>query len=387
LYMMHSNEESVQLITPDYTIAQDTFPGILKNPVPNIVYIFLEGWSADNVGILGGIKDCTPQFDALCNEGILFAKAYSNGYVSDQGIVVGLSAFPAAHRLAIANQPTKIHNLPCITDHLIPLGYSTSFLFGGELVYGNLRGYLLEKQFSELKEVYHLGHYPSGRLGVHDEYTFKELLLMLNQKKQPFLQCYFTTSTHMPYDHPKTDNWQSTKDDPEKSYSESVHYSDIHLGKFFVEAKKQSWYPNTLFIIVSDHSHNSIRQNDPVSSMQQHIPMLFVGGALKEEWRGKKWEKIVSQLDIVSTLLHQMNIDSRRFPWSRNMLNPHTPSSAFYVFYGGAGYINDSGFAASYYNSKDYICTNISDSTIAKFYQTKAFSFQQLVFENVRLRK
>ena len=387
LYMMRSNEEALKLIMPDYHVNKDSFPSILKCVRPNIVYIYLESWSADNVGILGGVRDCTPQFDALCKDGILFSQAYSNAYVSDQGIVAGLSAFPAAHRMAIANQPTKIHNLPCITDHLIPLGYSTSFLFGGELVYGNLRGYLLEKQFAELREVYHLAKYPSGRLGVHDEYTFKELLLMLNQKKQPFLQGFFTTSTHMPYDHPKTDTWQSTKNDPEKAYTESMHYSDIHLGKFFVEAKKQAWYDSTLFIVVSDHSHNSIKQRDPMSSMQQHIPMLFVGGALKEEWRGIRSEKIVSQLDIVSTLLHQMHIDSKRFPWSRNMLNPETPSSAYYVFFGGAGYVNDSGFTASYYNNKNYICTNLVDTSKAAFFQSKAFSFQQLVFENVRLRK
>ncbi len=387
LYMMRSNEEALKLIMPDYHVNMDSFPSVFRCTRPNIVYIYLESWSADNVGILGGVKDCTPQFDALCQEGILFSKAYSNAYVSDQGIVAGLSAYPAAHRMAIANQPTKIHNLPCITDHLIPLGYSTSFLFGGELVYGNLRGYLLEKQFAELKEVYHLGQYPSGKLGVHDEYTFKELLGMLNRKKRPFLQGYFTTSTHMPYDHPKTDNWQSTKEDPEKAYTESMHYSDIHLGKFFTEAKKQVWYDSTLFVVVSDHSHNSIKQHDPMSSMRQHIPMLFIGGALKEEWKGVRVEKIVSQLDIVSTLLHQMHIDSRRFPWSRNMLNPETPSGAYYVFFGGAGYVNDSGFTASYYNNRNYICTNLVDTSRAAFYQSKAFSFQQLVFENVRLRK
>lgn len=387
VYKLTSNEEAKKNIIADYTVAKDTTISILKTSRPNIVYIFLEGWSADNISVLGGIEGCTPQFNKLCDEGLLFSKAYGDAYVSDQGIVAGLSAYPSAHRMAIANQPTKIHNLPCISEHLIPLGYSTSFLFGGELVYGNLRGYLLEKKFAELKEVYDLRQYPEGKLGVHDEYTYKELLQMLNKKQGPFLQGYFTTSTHMPYDYIPADDWQSTKEDPEKAYTESVHYSDIQMGRFFTEAKKQPWYDNTIFVIVADHSHNSIKQWDLMSAMRQHIPLLFTGGALKEEWRGKRWEKIVSQLDIVSTLLHQMNIDSRAYPWSRNMMNPYTPSSAFYVFYGGAGYVYDSGYVAASYHNLNYVNSNMQDSALIKILKAKALSFQQLVFENVRHRK
>ncbi len=387
LYKLRSNEEAKRFIAEDFYVAKDTTIEIFKTAKPNIVYIFLEGWSADNMSILGGIEGCTPRFNALCQEGLLFSRAYADAYVSDQGIVAGLSAFPSAHRMAIANQPTKIHNLPCIVDHLIPLGYSTSFLFGGELVYGNLRGYLLEKQFGELKEVYDLPQYPKGKLGIHDEYTFKELLSILNQKKQPFLQGFFTSSTHMPYDYKKSDDWKSEKNDVENKYTESMHYADIHLGKFFEEAKKQVWYDSTIFVVVSDHSHNSIKQQDPMSSMRQHIPMLFVGGTLKEDWKGKKWDKIVSQLDIVSTLLHQMKIDSKRFPWSRNMMNPSTPSSAYYVFFGGGGYVTDAGFTAFVYNNLQYICSDVTDSVLKKSCFNKARSFQQLVFENVRMRK
>lgn len=387
IYKKTSNAEAQRLIASDYTVGKDSTISILKTARPNIVYIFLESWSADNVSVLGGIEGCTPQFDKLCEEGLLFSRAYGEAYVSDQGIVAGLSAYPSAHRMAIANQPPKIHNLPCISEELIPLGYSTSFLFGGELVYGNLRGYLLEKKFAELKEVYDLRKYPEGKLGVHDEYTFKELLQMLNNKKRPFLQGFFTTSTHMPYDYEPADDWQSKKEDPVKAYTESVHYSDFHLGKFFAEAKKQPWYDSTLFVIVADHSHNSIKDWSTMSAMRQHIPLLFVGGAIKEEWRGRKWEKIVSQLDIVSTVLHQMNIDTKRYPWSRNMLNPYTPSSAFFVFFGGGGYLTETGYASTTYDNLSHIDNDLKDSVLIKAYITKSLAFQQLVFENVRLRK
>lgn len=387
IYKFCTNTEAQQHIASDYQAAKDSTISVLKTNRPNIVYIFLESWSADNVGALGGLEGCTPEFDKLCAEGLLFTKAYSDAYVSDQGIVTGLSAYPAAHRMAIANQPGKIAQLPCISEELISLGYRTSFLYGGDLMFGNLRGYLLEKKFQQLTEVNDLKQYPTGKLGVHDEFTFKELLSTLNTKTEPFFQGYFTMSTHMPYDYAAESDWHSSAKDVEKQYTESVHYSDRQLGLFFDEAKKQSWYDHTLFVLVSDHSHNSIKQWDVKSAMRQHIPLMFAGGALMEEWRGKKWSKIVSQLDIVATLLHQMGIDSKKYPWSRNMLNPFTPSAAYYVFYGGAGYVNDRGYVGADYYNNDFVSSNLQDSLLINEYKIRALSFQQLVFENLRWRK
>ncbi|HPI53511.1 MAG TPA: LTA synthase family protein [Chitinophagaceae bacterium] len=387
IYKLRSNDAAWQLIKEDFTVPKDTSISILNTSRPNLVYIFLESWSADNVSKLGGIEGCTPQFNQLCNEGLLFTKAYGAAYVSDQGIPAVLSAYPSVSRIAIINQAAKVPNLPCISEDLLPYHYSSSFLFGGELVYGNLRGYFLEKKFTDLKEVYDLRKYPEGRIGVHDEYTFQELLQVLNQRQQPFLQGFFTTSTHMPYDFTPSDNWTSRDDDAEKKYTESVHYSDLHMGRFFEAAKKQPWYANTLFIVIADHSHNSIKQWDISSSMRQHIPLLMLGGALKKEWQGKTWDKIVSQLDITSSILHQMQLPTSRYPWSRDIFNPYTPSSAYFVFFGGGGYVNEQGYASSHLENQSHIIHEVKDSNLIKPFNDKAMSYQQLVYEDVRTRK
>jgi len=86
-------------------------------------------------------------------------------------------------------------------------------------------------------------------------------------------------------------------------------------------------------------------------------------------------------------LLHQMQLPAKRYPWSRNMLNPYKPSSAFYVFYGGAGYVTDSGYVATSYDNLPFIHSNMTDSVQMKTYQTKALSFQQLVYEDVKNRE
>lgn len=387
LYKIGSNRQAVDAIRADYAVEKDTTLTVLNTLRPNIIFIFLESWSADNIGALGGVSGCTPCFDSISKESLLFTQAYSHAYVSDQGIVTGLSAFPSAHRLAIVNQPGKIAQLPCISEDLLSVGYHTAFLYGGDLLFGNLRAYILEKKFEKVIESKDLPQYPHGKLGVHDEYTFQELLHQVKPIQRPFFMGYFTLSSHLPYDHPRNDDWQSANDDAEKAYTESMHYADKQLGNFFAQARRLSWYDSTLIVMVADHSHNSIKQWDAKSAMRHRIPIMFAGGALEKDWRGKTWNKIVSQLDIVSTLLHQLKLNSSRYPWSRNMLNPTTPSSAYYTFYGGGGYVNEKGFVADDYNNPTLVCTNISDSALLAPYKTKALRFQQLVFENVRLRK
>lgn len=387
VYTFRNNEEARQLIADDFSSAGDSSIQILKLDRPNLVFLFLESWSVDNISRLGGLEGCTPQFNALCDEGLLFSNAYANAYVSDQGIPAVLSAYPSASRMAITNQPAKVHNLPCISEELQPLGYSSSFLFGGELVYGNLRGYLLEKKFTELVEVYDMPQYPKGSLGIHDEFTLTELLKRIQQKKEPFMYGYFSQSTHMPYDFSPSDNWQAAADNPEKLYTESVHYADLHLGRFFKEAKQQPWYNNTLFIIVADHSHNTWKQWDAAHAKRHHIPLLMLGGALRDEWKGKQIDRIVSQLDIAGGLLRQMKVSPERYPWSRDLFNEKTPSSASYVFYGGVGYVAPDGYASYSQQNRLHIYSENKDTSRVRFMFNKATSFQQLVYEDVRTRK
>ena len=65
----------------------------------------------------------------------------------------------------------------------------------------------------------------------------------------------FTISSHSPYDHPGERNISfSSREDP---YVNSVAYTDKFLGDFMRKIKLKDYYKNTLFIIVSDHSHNS----------------------------------------------------------------------------------------------------------------------------------
>ena len=74
--------------------------------------------------------------------------------------------------VAIINQADKSRKLPSLNKSLGE--YHSSFFFGGQLTYGNIKGYLISNGFNIVKDEEDYSHLPSGSLGVHDEYMFRE---------------------------------------------------------------------------------------------------------------------------------------------------------------------------------------------------------------------
>ena len=192
-YKRHSQEEVDEFINCIREV-DDTTIYVLNSKNPNIVFILLESWSADNIESLGGLKGITPNFKALEKEGLSFIDFYSNGWTSDQGMSSIFSSFPVFPYVAIINQTDKARNLPCLNKSLIQDGYHSSYFFGGQLTYGNIKGYLLSQGFNIVKDKNNYKYLHSGRLGVHDEYMFAQFKDELSVLPQPFMSTLFTIS-------------------------------------------------------------------------------------------------------------------------------------------------------------------------------------------------
>ena len=253
------------------------------------------------------------------------------------------SGFPAHPISSITVQPEKFQKLPSLIKVLKSKGYHSSYYFGGQLIYGNIKGYIMDCGFDKIKEIYDFDKkLPRGKLGIHDQYTLSQQLKDLNSEKQPFISAIFTVSTHSPFDQPMKNviTWGNELN----GYLNSAYYTDKCLGDFFKNAKKQPWFDNTLFILVADHGHHSYRHWHPFSPEYHHVPLLFYGNVIKDQWKGTQWKAIGSQTDIAGTLLSQMGIDKKQFHWSKNLLNPSAPQFAYYAFEEGVGWIRPYGY-------------------------------------------
>ncbi|MFA6278345.1 MAG: sulfatase-like hydrolase/transferase, partial [Pedobacter sp.] len=114
------------------------------------------------------------------------------------------------------------------------------------------------------------------------------------------------------------------------------------INAYLTKAKKQDWYKNTLFVFIADHGHLYPKNKyDIFMPERYHIPLLFYGEVLKNEFKGKNSDKVGSQQDLASTLLAQMDISTKEFTWSKNLLNPYTNGFAFFSWDNGLGFINE----------------------------------------------
>ncbi|MDR0368252.1 MAG: sulfatase-like hydrolase/transferase [Bacteroidales bacterium] len=325
------------------TANKDTTVNVLKKEDVNIVIILLESWTADVTLFGGGSNEISPCFNALAENGLLFTEFYSNGHRSQQAICSILSGFPSIPNYDITDNHSKYRHLPSLLEPFNKKGYATSFYFGGNLDYGNIRSFLLHADFKKITEDKDLpGKFPRGKLGIHDEYMFDYHLNEINQMKEPFFTMLFTVSSHSPYDEPKNItplDW----DTEQLKFLNSVKYCDYWLGDYMKKAKEQPWYNNTLFIIVADHGHPSHLNRSYYDQAYQRIPMLWYGNVLNDEYKGTSCEVLSSHVDVATTLLKQLNIDVSPFEWGKNIFNPYCKRFVYHENNKGFGWIEPAG--------------------------------------------
>ena len=338
-FQFYPFKEAKKTVDEIYKTEKDTTIRILNAEKPNVVLVILESWSADLIKSLGGYDSITTNFEKLIAEGILFENCYASGSLSDQGMAAIFSGFPAQPSVSVIAQPSKYVHLPCITTDFDSAGYSTSFLFGGQLSYGNIRAYMYYNKFDRILEEKDFGDdIPRGKLGAHDEYLYEKQLQELRNEHQPFFASMFTMSSHGPFEKPEEKIKYEWAGD-ENNYVNSMRYADSTLFDFIEKAKKEKWFDNTLFIFISDHGHRSPKHYSLNHPEYRKIPLLFWGNAIKDEYKGNRQQKICSQIDIASTLLQQIGLPSSKYKWSKNIFNPSSPEFAYYEIIDGFGWV------------------------------------------------
>ncbi|MFI5221874.1 MAG: LTA synthase family protein [Bacteroidia bacterium] len=323
-YKLYSDAESKKIVAELFSVKKDTFPEILTTKNPNVVLIILESWSADLLKSLSGFDSVAPNMENLISDGIEFTQFYSSGTLSDQGHCALLSAFPSQPCVVIMRQPDKFQKLPSIVSHFKKRNYFTAYYFGGQLEYGNIKGYIYFNKYDKIVEGKDFGkNLPIGKLGYHDQFLFGKLLTDLPTFREPFFTTAFTMSSHSPFDYPGETKYFSWGGD-ENMYVNGAHYADSCIGAFMREAKKQPWYKNTLFVFSSDHSHNTPKHTDFYNPRSRQIVGFLYGDVIKPEFHGMKIDKMGDHNDLANTLLKQLGGDATPFFWSKNLLNPYT---------------------------------------------------------------
>ncbi len=313
---------------------------IISSKKPNILFIILESYTAKMVGSLSEVKDATPELDKIAAEGLLFTNFYANADRSEKGLVALLSGFPAQPTSSIIKIPRKTEKLPHLSQTLKKAGYQTSYYYGGELAFANIKSYLLTAGYDKLvgKADFPAQNYTS-KWGVHDHILLKRVQQDLEKTTEPFFSTVFTLSSHEPYTVPMATKFQG--DDDAIKFKNSVFYTDKAIGSFIRKAKSQVWWKNTLVVLVADHGHTLPNYDPQDAPSKFRIPLILTGGALKKG--ASKDSTIGSQTDLAYSILKQLQLPTQDFKWSKDLFNPEEKPFAFYVFNDGFGFVGGAG--------------------------------------------
>jgi phosphoglycerol transferase MdoB-like AlkP superfamily enzyme len=357
-----TENKSENLVDSLYHTGPVKIPSMLSVEKPNIIIIILESYTAKWVGCLGGVPGVTPNLDRIAKEGLLFTNVYAAGDRSEKGQVAVLSGYPNQAITSIIKTPNKTRQLPSLNNVLESAGYTSSYTYGGELEFANIKSYLINTGYDKLVDKY---SFPIAERttswGVHDQYVLNRFYGDIHKEKRPFFATLFTLSSHEPYDVPMKPRFKGK--DETTLFKNSVYYTDSVIGNFVNKLRLDSLWKNTLIVFVADHGH-PLPGHDPNDVPSKfHIPLIFSGGALKLKG---VINNIGSQTDIATTLLDQLKLPANNFKWGKDLLDSSARQFAFYSFNNGFGFVTPNGTETidnvakkTIYKDADYDTTNI----------------------------
>ncbi len=294
-------------------------------PKPNIVIFILESFSKEYSGAFNqnttikNFVSYTPFFDSLATQSLIATNAFSNGRQSIHGMSSVLAGIPslkdAFTSSAYSNQ--KIQSIVSVSNEM---GYDTSFFHGapngsmGFLGFGNILGF---KHYYGKTE-YNNDEDFDGMWGIWDEPFFQYFAKTLDTKKSPFMATMFSVSSHHPFKVPEKFKGKFKKGTLE--IHEPIGYTDYSLKKFFETAKKMSWYENTIFVFVADHTNQIAYPEYEKAVNRSAIPIMFYSPNPKFNLKGEITEPS-QQMDIYPTLADLMGYNKKIRSWGRSLVS------------------------------------------------------------------
>lgn len=330
---------NIELKEKDYYTAEEL--NAIYNPIrqyhdapildqPNVVVLLLESFSVEYIASINGEKPVyTPFLDSLIGESLVFTNCYANGKKSMDAMPSVISSIPKLMEIEYLASSYAANQIESIPKILGSKGYEAGFFHGasnGSMnfdVFADVSGfdsYYGRTEYNNEKDF-------DGTWGIFDEPFLLWTVDKISEMKKPFFSTIFTISSHPPYTIP--DQYKNRFNQGPSEMHNSVSYSDYAISRFFEKAKQTDWYANTLFIVVADHTPASGTPIYFKDMGNMHIPLLFFHPT-NDFFKGRN-DKVVSQTDIMPSLLHLMGHQEPFFAFGKSVFDKTDGYSASYI--------------------------------------------------------
>lgn len=302
----------------------------------NLVIILEESLGAEFVGSMGG-PPITPRLDALRQEGLWFDNLYATGTRSVRGIEAVLTGFTPTPARSVVKLGKSQRGFFTLAELLKNAGYTTTFMYGGEAHFDNMRRFFVNNGFSEIIDKEDIEDPVFvGSWGVSDEDLFRQAHKEFSKpREKPFFSLVFSVSNHSPYEYP--DGRIELYDEDKNTVNNAVKYADYSLGMFFDLAKQSSYWDDTVFLVVADHN-SRVYGAELVPVERFHIPGLIVGGGISPA----NYSPVASQIDLAPTLLSMIGVSASHPMIGRDLNRPEMadlPGRAIMQYYSSQAYM------------------------------------------------
>ena len=295
---------------------------------PNIVFLFLESWSAVNMKSYGYPKATTPFFDALLKKSVRPIAMMAGGHRTTEGLFATLTSLQNPLGRSVAKTNLQSFSYPSIIKILKEKkGYSSAFFQGSSKETSGTGSLAQDLGFTESygKRDVISRQYKENSWGVHDFDLYDFSLERVAQMKKPFVIGINGATTHDDKIPKGIKKLHFSNENSMNGFLNAMHFADMALEKFVKDTEKK--YPNTLFVLFADHC-GGVRG----TAFQNYlIPFALY----HKDLEAKAYDVILSQRDIAPTV-YDLIIGNYK---------------ADEVGFSGKSLLRDQRFFADYYSS------------------------------------
>ncbi len=326
-------------------LSQFAPPTLQRNIIPtapelkkNVVLISIESLSADFMAHYGNTQKITPFLDSLADQSLMFTNLYATGNRTVRGLeALTLCIPPTAGESIIKRENNK--NKFTTGSVFQSKGYDVKFLYGGYSYFDNMEDFYKGNGY----EIVDRNNFTPEEItfanvwGVADEDMAKKAISTMNAEAKsgkPFFNHWMTVSNHRPFTYP---NGKIDIPGDAKSREGGVKYTDYALKKFFEMAKQQSWYKNTVFVIIADHCASSAGDTELPMDKYRIPAMIFSEGFIQP----RKFTQTMSQIDVMPTLFGLLNFNYQSKFLGQDIFTKEFHPKAYIATYQDLGFIKD----------------------------------------------
>ncbi len=324
-------KEEIENTISDHSlrVTKRTAPDNIKN----VIFILVESYLSVTSDLVVGGKEITPNMNRLKHDSTIYFNSHmrpnvSIGESADGQFIYMAGLLPLHSEITVSKaKRDTIIGLPEQMKKIFPDLKSYTLIPTNPSLWEQqpmTEAYGFDNLYSIIDYQAEIDHDNDGFLS--DGMIFNYASYKDKSIQQPYFSLILTMSMHQPYDAFEEHGFEVTdKNLPQryKNYLNSCHFFDMQIGKYLEGLKERGLYDNSLIIIVSDHDARP-RYLDMEGKISDDIPIYIINGGFDPS---TAWNGECNQLDVYTTILDIMGVDSKWRGLGHTLLNKNYQNS------------------------------------------------------------